>query len=411
MKAHRSALAATLIGCTALSSYAQSSTPSLQFSGFGTASVVHSDDRSADYTSSTYQPTGAGYTNAWSTTPDSALGVQADMMLTKNLSAVVQVISKYRYDNTYTPQFEWANAKYRFTDDFSVRLGRIALPTFLYSETRLVSYPNLWVRPPYDVYGSVTNTHNDGIDASYHSTIGGVNNTVQAYYGDSLGKAPWGRFKSKQSFGIYNTVETSSLALRAGFVHAKVDINVPGAQPIFDGFAGYSVAPTPDAAQAAVLADRYSGKDMPITVFSLGATYDPGKWLVTGEYVDFRGAGLLVDNHAFYVTGGYRIGKFTPYATYAKVHSEYPAEPTSSVDPTFVGLVAGLNGVLRLFSPSQHTTSLGVRWDAAKNMAIKLQLDQVVSDDGSPGRFVNQQASFQSGNKVNMINLSLDFVF
>src|ERR1700689_4424534 len=103
--------------------------------GFGTLGVVHSSDNQADFVSNPAQPKGAGFTESWSATPDTKLGIQLNAALTDRLSAVVQVMSQYQYDGTFRPDLEWGNAKFLITPDLSVRGGRIAIPTFMVSDS------------------------------------------------------------------------------------------------------------------------------------------------------------------------------------------------------------------------------------------------------------------------------------
>src|SRR5579859_7329349 len=125
-----------------------SSASMLSFSGFGTLGLVHSSDDNADFTANLLQPNGAGYTHSWSPDVDSRLGAQVIAHFTPQLSAMLQVISEQNYDNTYKPHVEWANIAFQPTPEFSVRVGRIVLPTFLLSDTRKVGFANPWVRPP-----------------------------------------------------------------------------------------------------------------------------------------------------------------------------------------------------------------------------------------------------------------------
>jgi hypothetical protein len=118
------------------------------FSAFGTLGVVRSSEDRADFTASPLAPDGPGFTDAWSTGVDSRLGAQVMARFTPQLSAMLQVISEQRYNDTYTPHVEWANITYQPTPELSLRVGRIVLPTFLISDSRKVGYANPWVRPP-----------------------------------------------------------------------------------------------------------------------------------------------------------------------------------------------------------------------------------------------------------------------
>lgn len=115
-------------------------TPMFSFSGFGTLGVVHSSQDQADFTDSVWKPNGAGHRHDWSADVDSRLGLQIIANVTPKLSAVLQVVAEQNYDNSYRPHVEWANIKYAFTPDFDVRVGRIAMPTFLVGDYRKVGY-------------------------------------------------------------------------------------------------------------------------------------------------------------------------------------------------------------------------------------------------------------------------------
>lgn len=129
--------------------------PRFMFDGFGTLGLVHSGEQEADFVANPLRSDGAGFTREWSSEVDSRLGLQLTAALTKKLTAVVQVIVEQRHDDHYQPTLEWANLKYSFTEDFSVRFGRTALPTFASSDFRKVGYASPWVRPPVELYSLV----------------------------------------------------------------------------------------------------------------------------------------------------------------------------------------------------------------------------------------------------------------
>jgi hypothetical protein len=54
----------------------------------------------------------------------------------------------------------------------------------------------------------------------------------------------------------------------------------------------------------------------------------------------------------------------------------------------------------------------GVRWDFAKNLDFKLQLQQVTIDTlDDPASFAKVQPGARVGDKANVVSLALDFVF
>src|ERR1700723_2672446 len=168
------------------------------FSAFGTLGLVHSSEDRADFTASPLAPDGPGFTDAWSPDVDSRLGAQVMARFTPQLSAMLQVISEQRYNDTYTPHVEWANITYQPIPELSLRVGRIVLPTFLISDSRKVGYANPWVRPPVEVYSLSPIFHSDGGFVSFQVHLGEVLNTVVGTYGQtSFGYPQGGKFAVK----------------------------------------------------------------------------------------------------------------------------------------------------------------------------------------------------------------------
>lgn len=148
--------------------------------------VIHSSDDKADFTATSFQPNGAGFSRSWSASVDSLIGGQVTANVTPQVSAVVQLIVQQNYNNTYWPHVEWANIKYQITPDLDVRIGRIVQPTFMLSDSRKVGYVNPWVRPPTELYSLNPITNLDGADASYRLHLGNLTSTLQGNYGRNL---------------------------------------------------------------------------------------------------------------------------------------------------------------------------------------------------------------------------------
>jgi hypothetical protein len=400
MKARPTALVAALIACGAVHGAAQAqSMPEFKFSGFGTLSAVHSNDKNSDFTGGRYQFTGAGHTRSTSLDPDSKLGGQVDAVFSDKLSGVVQVVTQHQYDNSYTPMVEWANLKVQLLPELSLRVGRIAAPTYLLSESRFVGYSYPWVRPPTEVYFVAPITSNDGVDATWRSTVAGANNTVQAYYGNSSVKFNGGGAKSKPAWGVNDTVDIGSLALRVGYNSLKIDLDVPSVQPLLDAATQYGFAD---------IANKYKFKGIPTTALAFGANYDPGNYFVMAEVIDYKAAGFLADARAWYVSAGYRFGSLTPYLTHSSTNA--PIETETGFAGPFKGLNDVFTSTAESFNGTQHSTSIGLRWDAMKNLALKAQFDHLTTGSHSDGR-LQGYPGFVQGSSVNVVTVAADFVF
>jgi hypothetical protein len=380
--------------------------------GFGTVSVVHSSDDKADFTATGYQPNGAGYSRSWSASVDSLLGAQVTANLTPELTAVLQVVVQQNYDDTYWPHVEWANIKYQFTPDFDVRVGRMVLPTFLVSDSRKVGYGNPWVRPPVEVYSLNPITTLDGADASYRLHLGEVTNTLQADYGRNLSiQFPAAaHLDASYAGGIFNDTEYGAALLHLGYALSSITLHTTSTAALFDGFR--LLGP-----QGATVAEDFDVVDKSATILTIAGSYDPGQWFATGEWIRFRCDCFLGMTTGWYLSGGYRVGPFTPYLTYAQVTERITSAAGLSLStvpaylaPTVAALDAGLNDLLAT-RPVQYTSSIGVRWDFIKNVDLKVQLDRMDLGAGSVGTLTNVQPGFEPGSTVYLFSTAVDFVF
>jgi predicted porin len=184
--------------------------------------------------------------------------------------------------------------------------------------------------------------------------------------------------------------------------------------------AGLRAQAAAGAAQALALADKYNANNKPFDFFSIGASYDPGKWFVMSEWGQTDSESVFGKRAAWYATGGYRWGKFTPYVTYAesKLKSNQ-SDPGITAVPPIPGLQNGaaqLNGILNgqdglAGAPIQKTISVGLRWDVARNTALKLQYDYSRIGDNSPGTLDHTTDAFRPGGDFEVFSATVDFVF
>jgi hypothetical protein len=410
-----SAIAAVMLAA-GLTPAARADEPSIfTFSGYGTVGAAHSSNSGADYLVDEFKPSGPGHTHTWSWDVDTRLGAQLAVTPTPRLSAVVQVISQQRYDGSYHPVVEWANVKYQFTQDLSVRAGRIVLPIYMVTDSRRIGYANPWVRPPVEVYSLVPVTSVDGIDANYRMTFGSVVGTLQATYARSDSHFPNasgfdpGTAQARHIVAVVGTLERGFATLRANY--GRADLTIAAFDPLFDAFRQFG----PPGAD---IADRFGVDHRKVDFVGLGATYDPGRWFVTGEWARFDTHSVLGAKTAWYVSGGHRFGGWTPYLTYAREKADSDTSVAGlglqGLPPQAAGTAAflnqTLNGLLGLI-PAQHTVSAGVRWDFMRNAALKVQLDEVRVDSSSRGTFGNFQPGFSPGSTARIVSAVVDFVF
>ena len=393
--------------------------------GFGTLGLVNSSTGGADFVVNNYlQPDGAGLSRNPAMMVDSKLGMQLDYQATERLNFVAQGLSKQQYNSTFKPVLEWAYAKFKLMPDLDIRAGRIRPAVYMLSDYLDVNYANPWVRPPVEFYSSAAIDRMEGVDFLWRPTTGGVSWLVQPYFGvTQLGVAgPGNSLKANSILGINLSGTYGELTLRAGFVEANLDISAPSIQ---QGLSGLSTICNSGLDQTAC--NQYHAADMThkdANFSSFGANWDNGDYFIMGEFGKRTAKTYVIsDATTWYISGGARIQKFTPYITYASYHNDSAAAYSGDLNNTYgLGLGASVNrivtAILQGNAMNQNTITLGARYDFMSNLALKAQWDHVqtntkggMSGTGN-GLFANTQPGFGIGpTQVDLFSISLDFVF
>ena len=363
-----------IFSCITNAEAAGTDQPIFTFGGFGSLGVSHSSMRLGDYTLDSSIPKGAGLSEDWSAGNDTRIAGHLAAQFTPKVSAVFQVVSEYTAENTYQPEVEWANVKYAFTPDAYIRVGRIALPTFLDSDNRDVGYTYVWIHPPIELYRQLAIAHNDGVDAMYRADIGESVNTLKAViYGDNTIERSTSKSISKDMWGIFDTIEYGPTTTHVGYQE-----RLSASENLQTGVTGAWVR----------------NSDL-----SVGVQYDPGNWFAMSEWIQRKSTTNIT---AMYVSGGYRVKKFTPYLTYSQ----------NSQGSFLPGFPPPSSNSILLANRAQSTVSLGVRWDFMKNTDLKLQYDQVKLSDNSNGFLANVPTNvILYGTTFHVISAVVDFVF
>ena len=395
--------------------------------GYGTVGALYSSQDQADYVRDLYaQPEGVGHTHRISADVDSKTAVQVNAKFTDRFSAVVQIVSESMYNNSWDsdaqkmwfPSLEWANLSYRVTDDFTVRAGRIVMPFLMNAEFQKVGYANHWMRAPIELYGKVSYTSLDGGDAWYKHSLGSGTNTIRAYGGmqNAERNAPSPR---AEIAGLIDTYEIGQLTLRAAYQYTTLaGSGESAATPFRQVAGGLSFLSAQAAAQANAIGDVIAD-GFKIKFATIGVSYDAGKWFAMGEVWNQTGSVLIPKHTSAYVSGGVRVGSWTPYATLARTDVDDYEDPINTAGLPTTGplapVVFGARAMNQSFSNSatytQNSLSLGMRWDVMSSISVKAQYDYVALPSDSFGMFVNRQPGFKAGDDASLFGLSVDFVF
>jgi hypothetical protein len=395
-----------------------------RLSGFGTVGAARTNSDDALFN---YPGQGGGVDKQIGMEPDTKVGVQGSYKFTDSISGTAQLLTKYRAEGQYKPEFEWAFAKWQATPGLAIRVGRIGAPFFMVSDFRDVGYANTMVRPNLDVYGQVPVSSVNGGDISYQMSLGETVLTgtfwggySRADYASALrgvgnAAADPVTIRLSKQMGLNLQAEfEGGYSLRLGHMQGNLSIDSTSINTLIaTAYAVPSLGPTLGArAENALLTSSTKA-----SFTGIGFSMDRSNIVLASEYTMRRiKKGPVADTTGWYVMGGYRFGSFLPYLSFSKLKVDEVNVPTNTGLPGALGTNAQALQSTQYIA--QKTTSVGVRWDAMRNTAVKLQFDRVQKPANSNGLFLVENPTatadkaFQSAKKnINVISLAVDFVF
>jgi hypothetical protein len=389
----------------------------VRISGFGTGALTWTNTDKAEFG----RPNQAsGATKDVTTGVDSNFGVQADYAVNSWLSVTGQGLVRKDAQDDFGAELAWAFAKAKVSDDVAIRVGRMGVPAFMISDYRNVGYANTMLRPPAEVYSQMLFNTVDGADVIWQHSDGDTTYTAQFAAGKSKVDIAGGPSLEGRRLTALNLVaEHGPLTVRFGRVDGRLSLNNSASlatllKSLNTVAAGYKLP------QAAQLATDIDVRDKKASFTSLGATLDWNNIIMQSEYAKRKTDSYVNDTTSWYVMGGYRIGKFLPYYSHAKltidgnVDNHMPAACPAGYPAACTPTLVALNGVVAnlrytgVSQGAQQTDTIGLRWDFHSSVALKVQFDRVRPSQAS-GLLINPQPGFRGPVTVGAV--ALDFVF
>lgn len=372
-------------------------------SGFATAGIVFTDTDDAHYATAGQV---RGATRSVSSEVDSKLAVQVDSRLTPVFSATLQLMSRADGDGNWEPEVEWAFLKAQLTPEFAIRMGRMGAPVFAISDYRHVGYANLWVRPPLEVYGQILYSQFDGVDLDYQRTLGPALLNVQLFGGTIRDYANKTKTKLYDMKGFNTRLAfDNGISLRLGLMKGHSNIYSVMLNQLTDGLRSVPI----QAVQQ--LGETLDPRGFKSSYQGFAIDYDRGDWIANFELAERKTNSLASDTSGWYASVGHRFGPFTPYVTYGHVrlkdHNFTNVVPTG-ISPGLDALHGGVEYLRTVGNIGQKTPGLGVRWDVARNIAVKAQYERANPD--TAGMFLRASPEF-TGSPVDVFSLCIDTVF
>jgi hypothetical protein len=351
------------------------------FHGFGQVimGTTFSNNRSTPAVSSS-----ATYHADPTFTPNSNFGLQATAPLSNNISATAQILAKGEDD--FQPKFQWAFLKYQFNDTYALKIGRLQLPYYQYSDYEFVGEAYPWVLPPESVYFSSASSY-DGLNFSAQKSVGDWFFYMQAIYGNS--QFTTSSTSQGSEFSVTGTSHNTTgltlegdysdwLNLRAAAVYTKSSTTGNGPFAAIEQYVNqlYQMG-YPDAAKA------LNASSESLVYYTASAQISRNNWLLLAEYRGLEpiagasGAGSPYITSE-YISLGYHFGKLLPLLTFGhqnqlaranKMKSSAPSDPNAAA--LYDLYVDGLSGnpFLRL---KDYYYEAGVRYDLTATVALKL---------------------------------------
>jgi hypothetical protein len=367
-------------------------------SGFLTTGVTYGDKQLLPTTEAVSQDGTIENTPGFSA--DSRLGLQISAKVNDQISITGQLLAKAREENSNV-EADWAFINYRASEQISVRAGKIKFPTFLISDYYEVGYAYPWIRPPQEVYSSNPITTLNGVDLLARFRFGDMSLLVQPYYGVSRGAQALVPQEAVQAFpicfnpavpGFFTTCPAGTVMYTDFTADALRGINVSLSSDIFTIRAG--------ALETKVNAPAFGVFQDTAKFSSVGLSMDWHNVVLYSEAFEREIEGTA--NLAFpnqkgsYTTLGYRIGKWLPHFTTARIKD--------NEDPVMMFFDVPLD---------QKSETLGLRYEVGSGAALKFEVQKVTPKQGTRGLLISapSTAPKDPGDDVMIYGLSLDVVF
>jgi len=278
------------------------------------------------------------YSTNFSFTPESRVGVQANVKFNDQFSFTTQVTDRADED---APQLSWAFLTYAFAPNWEFTVGRKRIPLYYYSNFQDVGIAYPWVSPPPELYGWEVTNYN-GVSLRYSNSIAGYRTTSSIFTGsETVLNDPYYLSGSQDNINASwkNMVGADTEWTKDWFTARLVYL--------------VANASTDDTTVGATTLAR-------VHTFGIAVNADFDDWFVLSEFTaDDRTytTNYYVNAPAYSVGAGYRYGAWTPFLNYGWYYEN-------------------TNDLVQYPSPVRfNRTSLTLRYDVNSSTSLKVQLD------------------------------------
>jgi len=293
---------------------------------------------------------------------DTVLGLQISKQVNDSTTVTGQLVSRGTED--YQTEAAWAFLTYAANDDLDLRMGRLRVPAFYYSDFLEVGYTYNSIRPAEEVY-RIPFSSIDGVDLAQRFSSGDIDGTVQIYYGryqgdfESNGTVYDADFRNVT--GISVSANMGNFGSRLSYNQGELNLGSPAP-------AGTGLAVVQGSANFLASGDLNAAKDFNISgqtssFIEAALTYDDGTYSVLAEWTAFdHETSVLLDDQAWMVSAAMRMGEFTPHVRYSTQKDEFDSGVEGDIQKQ-LGLEA-----------DESSITLGLRYDYDSSTALKFEI-------------------------------------
>lgn len=374
---------------------------------------------------------------------DSVAGVQVDAKLTSSVGATVQLLASPATDNDrqYDATVAWAFVSWRPNNDWLIRAGRQRIPLYLHSQNHDVGVTYAFLRLPTEMYSISPGNEFNGIsvssswsfprgDLTVDGWLGTTNVSGRFWFRDGVPQiqspGPSFRAISLTGKGLVFTFRAEQDTYRLGLLGStgrqRNGTPLPTTYPYVSLLPGAGYFQVDNSLPGPGIVGI---KNIKNSVATFGADLALGNgYQVTGEY-----ARTFVNNPIVKIANGSdrgylsilrRMGKWTPYVTYAFLRTdsdqrELYSRVNENTVPSAIPGAAVLNSSQRagadaILTYDQHSWAIGTSYALSPTSKVKaewmrVRIGQMSSlVDAPPGSNIRNQS-------INVFSLSYSVVF
>ncbi len=313
---------------------------------------------------------------------DSIAGLQFDARLASKFDVVLQGVTRQRSDGDWVPQVTQGFIRWSPDDSFVARVGRVGYDIYLLAESRQVGYSYLAVRPSPEFYGQITNDEIDGADLSFTRRVGRGLMRARAFGGVGSGELAFADGSESNTHGnVYGaTLDYIWRGWTGRIAFVQFNYDAGKEIPLLVGALRATQFPS-----AVAVADDLDHGVYTSNGVQIGAAYDDGPMLAQVMYGMVTSDSLAgPDFDKFYGLFGYHLRKWTPFVSFASSRDRDPVRDAGLPPiPQLAPLNAAVVATQKATRSTQHTTTVGVRYDFSSHFDFKLQIDRLEITDSS----------------------------